>query len=156
MKHTKTNEMQWADALQQGAFHQRRKELGSTGKLSCGLWELPPGKKSFPFHMHHATEEAMFVISGTAKVRTGDNLVPISAGDWVGFPPGDVAHQVINDGTEPLVYIAMGVNPGTADVVEYPDSGKIATSFPKGEGRGRFIFKKDTQAGYFDGEKDAS
>lgn len=155
MKITKTNDVNWQDALQQGNFGQRRKELGSTGRLSCGLWELPPGKKSFPFHMHHATEEAMFVISGSGKVRSNDGLTPVSAGDWVGFPPGGTAHQLINDGTEPMVYLAMGVNPVGVDVVEYPDSGKVAASIINGDKRTRFIFKKEGQVGYFDGEKDA-
>src|SRR5438874_6383549 len=112
MKIVKSNEAAWADAMNKGAFGQRRKELGSTGKMSAGLWELPPGKKSFPFHMHHVTEEALFVVSGHAKVRTPEGLTPVSAGDWVMFPPGDGAHQLINDGSEPMVYIALGVGMG--------------------------------------------
>ena len=154
MKLVKSKEMAWADAMQKGNFGQRRKELGKTGALSCGLWELGPGKKSFPFHKHHVTEEALFVISGSAKVRSDGGLEAIGAGDWVGFPPGD-AHQLINDGTEPFVYLAMGVNPAGVDIVEYPDSGKVASSIQQGENRKRFIFKKDAEAGYFDGEKDA-
>lgn len=155
MKITRTKDLAWADALQKGNFSQRRKELGSTGKLSCGLWELPPGKKSFPFHMHHVTEEALWVVSGTGKVRSTDGLTPIGPGDWVGFPPGASAHQLINDGTEPLVYVAMGCNPAGADVVEYPDSGKVASSVQAGPDRKRFVFKKESETGYFDGEKDA-
>jgi uncharacterized cupin superfamily protein len=153
MKLVKTKDVAWAETMNQGKFNQRRKELGSTGKLSCGLWELPPGKKSFPFHKHHVTEEAMFVVSGTGKVRTATGLEAIGPGDWVGFPPGD-AHQLVNDGAEPLVYLAMGVSMGV-DVVEYPDSGKVASSVQQGEGRKRYIFKEDTQAQYFDGENDA-
>ncbi len=154
MKITRTKDVAWGDALQKGSFWQRRKELGSTGRLSCGLWELPPGKKSFPFHLHHLTEEALYVVSGSCKVRSSEGLTEVSAGDWVGFPPGK-AHQLINDGTEPCVYLAMGVNPAGVDVVEYPDSGKIAGSIQLPETKKRFIFKKDTEVGYFDGEKDA-
>src|SRR2546425_4828994 len=101
MKIVKTSEMQWADSLQQGKYGQRRKALGGE-KLSCGLWELAPGKKSFPFHLHHVTEEAMFVISGKGKVRSTDGEHPIGPGDYVSFLPGKDAHQVLNDGTEPL------------------------------------------------------
>src|SRR5438874_3800933 len=154
MKHVKTKDVAWADAMQKGNFGQRRKELGKTGALSCGLWELPPGKKSFPFHMHYVTEEALFVVSGTAKVRTPQGLTEVGPGDWVGFPPGDGAHQLINDGTEPFVYVAMGVNVGSSDVVEYPDSSKVATRVQVGNSDPqRYIFKKDAQAGYYDGEK---
>lgn len=155
MKIVKTKDVAWADAMSKGNFGQRRKELGKTGALSCGLWELPPGKKSFPFHKHYVTEEALFVVSGTAKVRSESGLEAIGPGDWVGFPPGGTAHQLVNDGAEPLVYLAMGVNPGGADIVEYPDSGKVASSVQAGENRKRYIFKKDGEAGYFDGEKDA-
>lgn len=154
MKLVKTNDVTWADALKQGNYGQRRKELGSTGKMSAGLWELAPGKKSFPFHMHHVTEEALFVVSGTAKVRTPDGLTAVGAGDWVAFPPGAGAHQLINDGTEPFVYLALGVSMGV-DVVEYPDSGKVSSAIQAGPERKRFIFKKDTQVEYFAGDEDA-
>ena len=153
MKIVKSHEMQWADAMQQGRYGQRRKPLGGE-KLSCGLWELAPGKKSFPFHMHHVTEEAMFVVSGSGKVRSTDGEHPIGPGDYVSFLPGKDAHQLINDGSEPLVYLGMGAGQGF-DVVEYPDSKKVASSvgtFPTGK---RFIFKMDAMAQYFDGESDA-
>ena len=154
MKIVKTADVPWADAMKKGNFGQRRKDLGSTGKLSAGLYELAPGKKSFPFHMHHVTEEALFVISGSAKVRTAEGMTPISAGDWVGFPPGAGAHQLVNDGNEPCVYVALGVSMGV-DVVEYPDSGKISSAVTGPSGRQRFIFPKDSQVEYFHGEADA-
>jgi uncharacterized cupin superfamily protein len=154
MKIVKSNEVVWADAIQKGNFGQRRKELGSTGKLSASLWELPPGKKSFPYHMHHVTEEAMFVVSGSAKVRAPDGLHPISAGDWVMFPPGDGPHQLVNDGAETLVYLALSAGVGV-DVVEYPDSGKVASAIHGGPERKRFMFKKDAQVEYFADEEDA-
>ena len=151
MKLVRTSEMQWADAMNHGQFLQRRKPLGGT-RLSCGLWELAPGKKSFPFHLHHLTEEALFVVSGAAKVRTPDGLTPVGPGDFVSFPAGGPAHQVINDGTEPLVYLAIAAGMGV-DVVEYPDSKKVAASVgAPGSGK-RFIFKESAQTHYFDGEE---
>lgn len=153
MKIVRTNDLPWSDRMNQGNFVQRRKELGGHA-LTCGLWELPPGKKSFPFHMHHVAEEAMFVLSGTAKVRTPDAEIPIGPGDYVSFPPGDGAHQLINDGAVPLVYVGMAASKGM-DIVEYPDSNKVASVVGYPPDVKRFIFKKDAEAGYFDGEKDA-
>lgn len=153
MKIVKTNEVAWGEGMNKGNFVQRRKPLGGQN-ISCGLWELAPGKKSFPFHMHHVTEEAMFVISGTAKVRTPEGETAICAGDYVSFPPADGAHQLINDGTEPLVYLGISAPKGF-DVVEYPDSGKISSAIGAMPGGKRFIFKADTAVSYFDGEKDA-
>ncbi len=154
MKIVRTEEAGWVDSLMRGAYGQRRKPLGGE-RLQCGLWELLPGKKSFPFHAHHVTEEAMFVISGTAKLRTPEGLTTISAGDYVFFSAGGAdAHQLINDSTEPLRYFAVSATLGH-DLVEYPDTGKLAaTSGLPGSGA-RFVFQKDAQVDYFAGDKDA-
>ena len=152
MKIVRTSQVEWSDAMNRGSFQQRRKPLGGAGKLSCGLWELAPGKKSFPFHLHHVTEEAMFVISGRAKVRTPEGMTEIGPGDFVSFPPGGPAHQLVNDGSEPLVYLAMSATQGV-DVVEYPDSGKVAAALGQPGAGKRFMFKADTQVDYFAGEE---
>ena len=154
MKIVRTNEVAWTEAINKGAFVQRRKPLGGE-QLACGLWELPPGKKSFPFHKHHVTEEAMYVVSGKGQVRSDDGLTPIGPGDFVSFPVGGSAHQVINDGSEPLVYLGISAPKG-ADVVEYPDSGKVAASVGSGPNRTRWVFKDKDQVEYFADEKDAS
>src|SRR6476659_1171717 len=144
MKVVRTNGMAWDTGIEHGRFLQRRKHLGGD-KLSCGLWELPPGKRSFPFHFHHVTEEALFVVSGTAKVRTPDGLTEIGPGDYVSFPPGGPAHQLVNDGTEPMVYLAMSAVQGH-DIVEYPDSGKLAAAVGSAPGGKRFLFRQKDQA----------
>lgn len=150
MKIVRTAEAPWADGLVRGPFAQRRKGLGGE-KLSCGLWELPPGKRSFPLHAHLVTEEALFVLSGRAKVRTPEGLSEIGPGDFVSFPPGGPAHQLVNDGAEPLVYLAMSATIGV-DVVEYPDSNKVAASVGAWPNARRFVFRKDAQVDYLDGE----
>ncbi len=150
MKIVRSAEVSWVDVLQRGPFGQRRKGLGGE-KLSCGLWELPPGKRSFPLHVHHVTEEALYVLSGRAKVRTQEGLSEIGPGDFVSFPAGGTAHQLVNDGAEPFVYVGMAAGLG-ADVVEYPDSEKVACSVGKPPGGKRFVFRKASQADYFDGE----
>ena len=152
MNVVRTSQMPWAEALTRGQYANRRKHLGGE-KLACGLWELPPGKKSFPMHAHNITEEAMFVISGQAKVRTPEGLTEIGPGDFVSFPARGLAHQLINDGAEPLVYVAIGANFVGADIVDYPETGKVACSvgpFPTGR---RMVFKDQTD--YFAGDPDA-
>lgn len=150
MKITRTNELPWSDALTRGAYGNRRKDLGGE-KVTCGLWELAPGKKSFPLHGHKVTEEALYVLSGTAKVRTPEGVAPIGPGDFVSFPPGGPAHQLINDGTEPMVYLALGANVAGADVVEYPDSGKISVR----AGTQRHVFRAQDAVDYFKDDPDA-
>ncbi len=153
MKITRSNDVAWAPALDHGKFSNRRKGLSPPeAKLSAGMWELPPGKRSFPLHKHFVTEEALYVISGHAKVRTPDGETAIGPGDYVSFVAGGPAHQLVNDGTEPLVYVGLGVNTVGVDIVEYPDSGKIASSIGTGPDRKRFIFRAKDQADYFEGE----
>ncbi len=154
MNVVRSNELPWTDALAKGAFANRRKQLGGD-KLACGLWELAPGKKSFPLHAHHVTEEALFVVSGNAVVRTPDGETKIGPGDFVSFPAGGVAHQLRNDGTVPLVYVGISSNHAGVDIVEYPESEKIASSIGTGAARKRYAFRTKDQADYFDGEKDA-
>jgi len=87
MKIVRTAALDWQKQVDHEPFVQRRKALGGS-RISAGLWELPAGKKSFPFHAHQGTEEAMFVVAGTAKLRTPEGLTKLSAGDYVSFPPG--------------------------------------------------------------------
>lgn len=150
MKIVRTAETSWAEAMNRGPFQQRRKALGGQ-KLTCSLWELAPQKRSFPLHAHHVTEEALFVISGRGAVRTTEGLTPIGPGDYVSFPPGGLAHQLVNEGSEPLVYLGMAATQGV-DVVEYPDSGKVASAVGAPPDGKRFMFRKESQVDYFDRE----
>jgi uncharacterized cupin superfamily protein len=151
MKVTRSSEVGWMQAVDHGRFAGRRKPLGA-GRLGCGLWELPPGKRSFPLHLHHSTEEAMWVVSGHAKVRTPEGETAIGPGDYVSFPPGGPAHQLVNDGTEPLVYLGLSASTGV-DVVEYPESGKVACSVGTGPSSKRFLLRAGDQPDYWEGEE---
>ena len=153
MKIVRSSEVPWKDGLTRGHFGQRLKKLGGE-KLTASLWELPPGKRSFPLHAHLVTEEALFVVSGQGKVRTPEGETPIGPGDWVSFPPGGPAHQLMNDGAAPLVYLGMSAVFGV-DVVEYPESDKIAAAVGAWPSTKRWIFRKGSQADYFDGEPGA-
>ena len=151
MKLFRTTDLEWQNAMDRGRFAGRRKALGGE-RLKSGLWELPPGKRSFPLHTHAVTEEAMFVVSGRCKVRTPEGETEIGPGDYVSFPPGGPAHQLINDGTETCVYLAMSAVQGF-DIVEFPDSGKVACSVGSWPPSKRFVFRQKDQADYFEGEE---
>ena len=145
MKLVHSTDLPWADALVRGLFQQRRKALGGGERLRCSVFELPPGKRSFPLHAHLVTEEAMFVLSGRAKVRTLEGLTELGPGDFVAFPAGGPAHQLLNEGTEPLVYLAMSAGVG-ADVVQYPDSKKIPAAVGAPPTGKRWVFREGEQA----------
>jgi uncharacterized cupin superfamily protein len=101
--------------------------LVSLTGLGCAVHVVPPGKRAFPFHRHHVADEMFFILSGTGEYRVGDKTHPLRDGDFVGAPAGGEAHQIINTGREDLRYLAFSTM-GSVDLVDYPDSGKIAVA----------------------------
>jgi uncharacterized cupin superfamily protein len=93
-------------------------------RLGATLHVVPPGKTACPFHRHHTADEMFLILSGTAEYRIGDRRLPAGPGDFLAAPAGGPAHQIINTGAVPLRYLAFSNNTN-ADVVEYPDSGRI-------------------------------
>ena len=121
-------------------------------KLGCTLYQVPPGKTAFPAHVHHANEEAIYILSGAGSLRLGSERHPVGAGDYVALPASGPAHQLFNTGPATLEYLCFStmISP---EVVEYPDSGKVGAmvgSWKEPVLRG--IYKKDRQVDYFDGE----
>ena len=100
--------------------------VGSTG-LGCAVHVVPPGKRAFPFHRHHVVDEMFFILSGAGEYRLGDKTFSVRGGDFVAAPAGGEAHQIINTGREDLRYLAFSTM-GSVDLVDYPDSGKIAVA----------------------------
>jgi uncharacterized cupin superfamily protein len=100
--------------------------LGSTG-LGCTLTVVPPAKRAFPFHRHHVIHELFFVLAGTGEYRLGDKTYPVRAGDVIAAPAGGEAHQLLNTGLDELRYLSLSTL-GEVDVVDYPDSGKMAVA----------------------------
>ena len=146
--------------LKKGKHHVIARRLGANAggsQLGATLTELPPGAISYPFHYHCAKEEAVYVISGRGTARIGEARVPVRAGDWVSFPVGPThAHQMINDGGEPLVYLCMSSGQ-TCEVVGYPDSKKVG--FAAGASFHDTWLRQVVRAGetldYWDGEPNA-
>ncbi|MCG8693888.1 MAG: cupin domain-containing protein [Minwuiales bacterium] len=97
-------------------------------QLGCMLTVVPPGKRAFPFHAHHANEEMFVILSGAGEYRMGEERTPLAEGDVVCAPAGgpETAHQIINTGDGDLRYLAISTM-SQPEVVEYPDSGKFAT-----------------------------
>lgn len=91
--------------------------------IGVHLITIAPGDKSTEFHVHKYEEEAIYVLSGHGTEMVGDTSHKIGPGDFIGFPAGGVAHETVNDGTEPLVCLVIGQRLAQ-DVVDYPRKGK--------------------------------
>lgn len=116
--------------------------------LSAGLWELPPGLQTCPYHLHRANEELLIVVEGRPTLRDPSGTRTLEPGDVVLFRRGpEGAHAVVNETDEPcrFVFASTLVYP---EVAEYPDSGKVNAYGPDH----RWIFRQADAVDYFDGE----
>jgi len=120
-------DLEWT-TTERGDTGFRRKQLGAAAggdRLGCSLYELPPGRESWPYHYHTANEEAIYVLAGAGTLRLDGEMHTIDEGDYVALPAGEEGgHTVVNDADGPLRYLVVStmVEP---DVTVYPDSGKF-------------------------------
>lgn len=150
----------WDAVSERPGFRHRRMRLGRRlgGRmLGASVYELPPGERAFPYHLHHANEELLVVLDGEVALRTPEGERTLRTGDAALFPRGpEGAHQVVNRAAGParVLVVSTMVEP---DVMEYPDSDKIgvfAGRPPGGEGEAsleRFL-RGDAEVGYHEGE----
>lgn len=142
-----------------GKFEAKLGRIGNVigaQRLGYNLTVVPPGKRAFPFHMHHANEEMFFVIEGEGVLRYGDEEYPVKQGDFVACPPASgKAHQIRNSGAGELKYLAVSSmqNP---EICEYPDSDKVACLSGSWDDRKlSLILQKGDTVDYFEGESEA-
>ncbi|WP_254763463.1 cupin domain-containing protein [Natrinema marinum] len=136
----------------------RRKELSSAvdaDDLGCSLYELPPGRRSWPYHYHTANEEAIYVLAGDGQLRTEEGLEPLTAGDFVTLPADESGgHRLVNDGEETLRYLAISTM-NEPDVTIYPEMEKFGVfvgSPPGGRDERSFhgYYNIDDETSYWD------
>jgi uncharacterized cupin superfamily protein len=87
------NDIEWGER-DEGETAFRRKQLSDAAggrEIGCSLYELPPGKRSWPYHYHTANEEALYVLSGSGTLRVG-----VGSGDG-GSDTGDRDDNGIED-----------------------------------------------------------
>ena len=134
------------------------RQIGSTG-IGAMLHVVEPGKKAFPFHVHHQVHELFIVLDGEGEYRFGQDRYKIRKGDVMAAPTGgpERAHQIINTGSETLRYLGVSTMAET-EVVEYPDSGKFGVTsrfdWSTGTGGIRHLARQgEGSLGYFDDEE---
>jgi len=154
-------DLEWT-TLERGDTEFRRKQLGEAAdgdRIGCSLYELPPGKRSWPYHYHTQNEEALYVLAGEGALRIDDERTSLAAGDYVALPADETgAHRVVNDGEEPLRYLAVSTM-DDPEVTVYPDSEKLGVfvGSPPGGRDGRSLhgyYPTDAAVDYWEGEAD--
>lgn len=127
---------EWADAA---------RRLGAR-KLGYGVWTVPPGKASVPYHYHLVNEEMAVVLEGEPSVRLDGAEIRLAPGDVVAMPPGErAAHQFLNRADRPARMILFSTML-PRDWVGYPDSGKelvVVTGMARDPAHGRRLLRGD-------------
>ncbi|HKA67019.1 MAG TPA: cupin domain-containing protein [Solirubrobacterales bacterium] len=149
----------WQREIEHGGFAVRGTRLGAiagASRIGITVYELPPGKKNVPYHAHFGVEEAIVVLKGAPTLRTPEGERELAEGEVAVFPPGrSGAHQLINRGDSPARFLMLS-SKASADLIEYPDSGKVSA---QGGEWGTpdavaYMLPTEPELGYFDGESD--
>ena len=109
-------------------------------RLGASVYELDPGGAVAPYHLHHANEELLVVLSGRPLLRTPQGTRGLEPGSVVSFLPGPGgAHRISNPGPDPvrvllvstMIFpeVAEHVSTGATMAMTAPAEGKV---FPTG------------------------
>jgi uncharacterized cupin superfamily protein len=160
MGRTNVAELDW-DTVEEGRTAFRRKQLAQAAggeEIGCSVYELPAGRRSWPYHYHTENEEALFVLDGSGALRLDGETVPLEAGDYVTFPADERgAHRVVNDSDGLLRYLMVSTM-SEPEVTVYPDSGKFGVfvgSPPGGRDERQLhgYYRLDDPVDYWTGEE---
>jgi uncharacterized cupin superfamily protein len=103
-----------------------RRALGDAAgltRIGINLTTLLPGKESSMRHWHTHEDEFVYVLEGEVMLRTSSGEQLLRAGMCAGFPAGtEDGHQLINRGTQPVLYLEISNRDEAADTVYYTDA----------------------------------
>ena len=124
--------------------------VGAT-KIGCSIYELEPGERTFPYHLHWGNEEWLLVLDGAPTLRSHDGEQELRAGDLVAFPEGpDGAHAVANR-SDAIARVAIFSTLRLPSVVEYLDSDKVGVRWGLQDGQ-VLRFRRSDAVDYWEGE----
>lgn len=115
------------ESLDRAEFRHAGASIGQrigADRLGAAVYAAQAGHPIWPYHYHYATEEWMYVISGTPVLRDAGGQRALSSGDVVCFPPG---HRGAHTMTGPGRFIVFSTDESDGPYVSvYPDSDKIS------------------------------
>jgi len=121
----------------------------SAEMLGTSLYELAPGRRTWPAHYHTGNEEAIFVLDGELTLWFGPlderREFVLSPGTYVALPTGPAhAHEVEATGTEPARFLVVSTmrEPDFTVLDGSGDTDRMAhlvAGDPPGEYEGRYV-----------------
>jgi uncharacterized cupin superfamily protein len=146
-------EQDWDAENDREGFRHRATRVGArlgARALGAGLYELPPGEKTWPYHYTYGMEEWLLIVSGTPTLRAPEGERELARGDVVVFREGpEGAHQLINRSDE-VARVLILSSESSLTVVHYPDSGKVGF-WARNDGQGA-LFPRERELDYWEGE----
>jgi uncharacterized cupin superfamily protein len=102
------------------------------GKLYVTFYALPPKQTNYPYHYHTGMEEAFYIISGTAILKSPEGESEVKEGDVIVMPANkNGAHQLYNPSeTETVHYLDIDTA-SAPEVVFFPETGKFRIFTPE-------------------------
>src|SRR6266536_2935650 len=127
---------EWDDEQEHEGFRIREAQIGprlDAELIGGSVYEIDPGKKLWPYHLHHANEEWLVVLRGRPMLRTPEGERELVVGDVACFIRG--RHRSASGAKH---HRGARAHPDALDAdrsrnLEYPDSGKLDTVSAKGE-----------------------
>lgn len=159
------SDLDW-DEYDHGERQFRRKRLGGAAggeDLGTSLYELEPGKRTWPRHYHAGNEEAVYVLGGelTLYLERGadgeDSEVSehvLEPGDYAALPSGpDHAHEVEARGDETARFLVVStMNEPDLSVLVERDAAMLFAGGAPGNYDDRYVSKTvdlDAEAEYW-------
>lgn len=102
------------------------KSLGDlTGLTGIGfhIIEVQANTPTTEKHMHYFEDECVYILEGEAQAVIGEQTFSVSAGDFIGYRAGGLAHALFNTGESILKCIVVGQRL-EHDVGDYPEKNK--------------------------------
>lgn len=96
--------------LARGDLGGLRRRLGAAAgapRLGLSRFDLGPGQRPMPVHVHGDEEELFVVLEGSGVSVEHDTAHPVSAGDAIRYPPCGRPHTVVA-GSDGMVVLAFG------------------------------------------------
>jgi quercetin dioxygenase-like cupin family protein len=104
------------------------RQLGAEG-LSARMWRLRPGEASTK-HRHEHQTELYVVLSGTGRMRIGDDVHSLAPHSSALVEPA-VVRQLFNDTAEDALWLVVGAPPEVASTLEMTPE-QLAYMYPDG------------------------
>ena len=115
-------------------------------RIGVNLTVLSPGVESSIPRWHEHEDELVYVVEGELLLRTDQGEECLTAGMVAGFKAGVVnAHQFVNPGPLPAVYIEVGNRAGHVDRTHYYADADLAMGT---DAQGRSIYTRNDGTAY--------